>query len=140
METGRGMKIKKVEVVCGCCGKKVEIEIIQSMLSTDYGLDNKPQFQWQLPLIQECPACRYCGLDISKPVKKEVGNIVKLPQYQKIMNGNYEDAYDLRVKSAAKLSVDTEDKIYLYLISCWNLEFNEKHEGAAAMRARQGTF
>ncbi len=130
------MKKDIESVVCGCCGEKTEVEILASMLIQDRGLDNKPQYQWQLPIIQECPNCHYCHFSIGQPVSEDVKKIVMSQQYQEIMKKSCEDVYDRSVKAAAKLSKSIQDKIYLYLIACWNSEFHDQMKAAKAMRKR----
>lgn len=130
------MKKIRENVICGCCGEKTEVEIVQSIFIRDYGLDNKPQFSWQLPMIQECPYCHFCSEDISRSATEDIKNKVMLRKYQSAMKDTCSDEYDRKVRAAAELSDDVEDKIYLYLAACWNLEFHGQKEAADEMRKK----
>lgn len=129
----------KENVQCGCCGKEIAIVFPQSTYIGNYGLDLRPEYEYQLREVYECPFCHYCSTQIHIKISENIKRIVFSEKYQEIMERKI-DQKDRRIKAAAKLADTIHEKIELYLTSCWYLEFQNRMPEADAMRRKAVSF
>lgn len=127
------MNYVKQIVKCGCCGNSVEINKVKSRFRADYGLDNKPQYLREFPLISVCSDCGYTALNLEKELSQSYKTIVASEEYQKQVRSLSDNVND-KIELALKTEYDDEARAYLLLLGCWYLEFNNKKIEALAKR------
>lgn len=130
------MQKLKQKAVCGCCGGEVESIVTKSMYIHDSGLDQRPEYEYQLLDIMKCPHCHYCSAELDKPVPEKIKKFVFSDEYRKMVREIGIDQNDCCIKAAAELAQVNEEKIYMYLKSCWYLEFQNKRDLADSMRKK----
>jgi hypothetical protein len=142
------MKVKKVNVNCGCCGKEYERLQIMSffgpMLGPSY-LDGQPsEKSGMLSRYERCDSCNYIAKDITEVPNEKIKEIINSSKYQKlctISRQNY-SLFDPNVKYNAVYEIeaflmindDIESQIIGYRDLCWNYELINEHRKASEAR------
>lgn len=123
-------------VKCACCGADVRIEVLKSVYKKDCGLDQKPEYEYLLKTIDECPKCHYCSQRLDKAITENVKKIVASKKYQNIMNLQSDDERGRRIRAAAKLAENDAEKANLYLLAAWHYEWEKELKTALQMREK----
>lgn len=91
------MVLSKIKKKCACCGKEVEVDIIESCYINDTYLDGTSNIDFG-DNIQECPNCHYVNIDIEKsmPNMDEIKQQVQSEEYQE-QNQLYNDDSTLNI-------------------------------------------